>query len=132
VRGSVSQKVRQLFEAVESALDAVTDALRADGTTDQLVNAMADSFKRDGHKSANRTPEIKEGMLHSLGHGIGLNVHEQPWLSLTPHPLRVGAVIAIEPALYYKKVGGIRLEEDLVVTTNGAQTITKLPRMHFL
>lgn len=132
VRGSVSKEVRKLFEAVESALDAVTDAIQANGTTDQLVNAMADSFERDGHPSANRTPEIKEGMLHSLGHGIGLNVHEKPWLSLSPNPLRTGAVIAIEPALYYKKIGGIRLEEDLVVTPKGAQTITKLPRMHFL
>ena len=96
------------------------------------MNAMADAFERNGHASANRTPDIKEGMLHSLGHGIGLNVHENPWLSLRPNPLKPGAVIAVEPALYYRKVGGIRIEDDMVVTAQGARTITTLPRMVFL
>jgi Xaa-Pro aminopeptidase len=132
VRGSVSKKVRELFEAVASALDAVADALQGGATTEDLVNAMADSFERDGHSSANRTPGIKEGMLHSLGHGIGLNVHENPWLSLHPNPLKPGAVIAVEPALYYKNVGGIRIEDDMVVTSKGGRNITTLPRMVFL
>jgi Xaa-Pro aminopeptidase len=132
VRGAVSNELYQLFEAVESALDAVTDAMQAGGTTESLVNAMADSFERDGHSSANRTPGIREGMLHSLGHGIGLNVHENPWLTLQPNALKPGAVIAVEPALYYKKVGGIRIEDDMIITPTGVQTITKLPRTLFL
>ncbi len=132
VRGSVSKELRQLFEAVESALSAVSDALQSGGTTDLLVNTMADSFERDGHSSANRTPGIKEGMLHSLGHGIGLNVHENPWLTLRPNPIKPGAVIAVEPALYYKKFGGIRIEDDMVVTSKGCKTITTLPRLVFL
>jgi Xaa-Pro aminopeptidase len=117
---------------VEAAFDAVVDALDAGGTAEDLTNAMADSYERNGHHSANRTPGIKEGMLHSLGHGIGLNVHEFPSLSLQPTPLLPGAVIAIEPALYYQNIGGIRLEEDFLVTSKGAQTITNLPRTIFL
>jgi Xaa-Pro aminopeptidase len=132
VRGNVSQKLRGLFESVEAALDAVFDGLQTGKTTDELVNAMADSYERNGHQSAHRTPGIKEGMLHSLGHGIGLDVHEFPSLSIQPAPLLPGAVIAVEPALYYRKIGGIRLEEDFLVTKKGAQPITKLPRTIFL
>jgi Xaa-Pro aminopeptidase len=132
VRGNVSKKLNSFFESVEAAFNAVVDALNAGGTAEDLTNAMADSYERNGHQSANRTPGIKEGMLHSLGHGIGLNVHEFPSLSLQPTPLLPGAVIAVEPALYYQKVGGIRLEEDFLVTSKGAQTITKLPRTIFL
>ncbi len=132
VRGNVSKKLNHLFESVEAAFDAVIDALQAGGTAEDLTNAMADSYELNGHQSANRTPGIKEGMLHSLGHGIGLDVHEYPGLSLQPTPLLSGAVIAIEPALYYQKIGGVRLEEDFLVTSKGAQTITKLPRTIFL
>lgn len=132
VRGKVSKKLRKLFESVEAALDAVHDALQAGGVAEDLVNAMADSFERDGHSSANRTPSIKEGMLHSLGHGIGLDVHENPRLARKPTPMRPGAVLAIEPALYYQKVGGIRIEDDFVVTKQGGHTITHLPRINFV
>lgn len=132
VKGTVSQELHKLFESVETALDAVTDTLNTATTTAELVEAMADSFERDGHRSANRTPGITEGMLHSLGHGIGLNVHENPWLSLRPNSLKHGAVIAVEPALYYKKIGGIRIEDDMVLTSSGPRIITKLPRLVFL
>lgn len=132
VRGNVSKELHNLFESVEAAFDAVVDALQAGGTTEDLTNAMADSYERNGHHSAYRAPGIKEGMLHALGHGIGLNVHEFPSLTHHPTPLLPGAVIAVEPALYYQKIGGIRLEEDFLVTSKGAQTITKLPRSIFL
>jgi Xaa-Pro aminopeptidase len=132
VRGQINQKTHKLFEAVESTLDAVIDALQPGATTEDIVNTMADSFERNGHQTANRNPEITEGMLHALGHGIGLNVHENPKLTLLPTPLKPGAVIALEPALYYPKIGGIRIEDDVLVTQKGARAITKLPRMFFL
>jgi Xaa-Pro aminopeptidase len=132
VRGQVSKNLQKLFESVESALDAVIDAMQVGETTEGLVNVMADSFERDGHSSVNRTPGIEEGMLHALGHGIGLNVHEDPKMSFRPHPLKTGAAIAIEPALYYKKVGGIRIEDDIIVTKKGPRNLTNLPRTLFL
>ncbi len=132
VRGKVSKKVQKLFESVETVLDDILNILQAGGNTEDLVNVMADSFERDGHSSAHRTPDIKEGMLHALGHGIGLNVHEHPRLTLHPNQIKSGSVIAVEPALYYQQVGGIRIEDDLVVTQKGAHSITKLPKTIFL
>ncbi|MFX1563946.1 MAG: M24 family metallopeptidase, partial [Promethearchaeota archaeon] len=132
VRGKVSAKLQKMFEAVESSLDAVLDAIQVGGTTEELLDAMSDSLEHDGYPSANRTPEIKEGMLHGLGHGIGLDVHELPRLSPVPSLLREGAVVAIEPGLYYKRVGGVRIEDDAIITKRGAHRITRLPRTYFI
>jgi Xaa-Pro aminopeptidase len=132
VRGKLSPKLQKMFEAVESALDAVMDVIQVGHTTEELVETMADSLERDGYPSANRIPTIKEGMLHGLGHGIGLNVHELPNLSPLPYPLREGAVIAVEPGLYYKRIGGVRIEDDAIITKRGAQRITRLPHKYFL
>lgn len=132
VRGRVSPKLQKMFEAVESALDAALDTIQVGGTTEELVDVMADSFERDGYPSASRSPGIKEGMLHGLGHGIGLNVHEFPRLSPLPYPLREGAVVAVEPGLYYKRVGGVRIEDDAIISKRGARRITRLPRTYFL
>ena len=132
VRGKVSTKVKKMFEAVESALDASIDAVRVGGTSTEMVDAMADSLERDGFTAAHRNPGTKEGMLHGLGHGIGLNVHELPRLSLLPQPIYENAVFAVEPGLYYEKIGGVRIEDNVVATSKGAKRITKLPRTFFL
>lgn len=132
VRGSVPKKLKMLFESVESTLNTVIDTVTVGTTTETLVDAMADAFERNGHASANRTPEISEGMIHALGHGIGLDVHEFPQLSLQPIPLRSNSVIAVEPGLYYKRLGGVRIENDLVVTNKGARSLTTLPMIVFL
>jgi Xaa-Pro aminopeptidase len=128
VRGSMSLKVKRMFEAVESALDAVIDAVAAGTLTSTLVDVMANSFERDGYPVAYKTPGIKEGMLHGLGHGIGLSVHEFPRLTITPTPLRENGVIAVEPGLYYKRIGGVRIEDDVLITKKGARRLTRLPR----
>jgi Xaa-Pro aminopeptidase len=132
VRGTVSKKLQKLFESVNSALDAVIDAVSAGSTTDRLVYAMVDAFERDGHHTRYLAPEITEGMLHGLGHGIGLEVHENPHLSIRPYPLSANSVVAVEPGLYYPQIGGVRIENDIVVTAKGARSLTSLPRTIFL
>lgn len=132
VRGMLSKKLHRLLEAVESALNAVIDALQPGIPVEDLVKVMTDSFKRDGHESAYRSPGIKQGALHSLGHGIGLNVHEYPRLSMQSTPLLTHSVLALEPALYYKSIGGVRIEDNIIVTQKAPRLITKLPRTIFL
>jgi Xaa-Pro aminopeptidase len=132
VRGKVSPKLLQMFEAVEQTLNTVLDAVTPGETSTRLVNVMADSFERRGYPSIHRQPSIKEGMLHGLGHGFGLDVHELPRLTLEPNLLRPGAVAAIEPGLYYHHIGGVRVEDDAVITKKGARRITRLPHTCFL
>jgi Xaa-Pro aminopeptidase len=70
---------------------------------------------------------LLDGYYHSLGHGVGLEVHEAPSLGRTGEPLVAGDVIAIEPGTYRRGFGGCRVEDLLLVTEDGCETLTQLP-----
>ncbi len=70
-----------------------------------------------------------EGFIHSTGHGLGLDIHEAPSISGRGSLLKKGNVITIEPGLYYKKHGGIRLEDDVYVTKTGFEQLTRFPKI---
>jgi Xaa-Pro aminopeptidase len=67
---------------------------------------------------------LVEGFPYSLGHGVGLEVHERPRVGRRPDELVVGDVIAIEPGLYFAGIGGVRLEDTVLVTEEGVQHFT--------
>jgi Xaa-Pro aminopeptidase len=85
-----------------------------------MTGRQADSISRDVIARAG----YGEAFLHSLGHGIGLEVHEPPWLSQSrgDEPLRPGMVFSIEPGIYIPGWGGVRIE-DLVVLENGGPRV---------
>jgi Xaa-Pro aminopeptidase len=66
---------------------------------------------------------------HSLGHGIGLNVHEQPRLAMDQdRPLRPGMVVTVEPGIYLPDWGGVRIEDDVLVTRTGHEVLSSVPK----
>ncbi len=80
-------------------------------------------FESMGHETIRQNEAIEEGYIHSLGHGLGLNVHEKPWFGRKEDPsniLQIGSVFTIEPGLYYPSKGfGIRIEDTWYVTEDG-------------
>jgi Xaa-Pro aminopeptidase len=70
---------------------------------------------------------LADGFFHSLGHGVGLEVHEAPSLGRSGEALVAGDVIAVEPGLYRSGVGGCRLEDLLLVTEDGYENLTDFP-----
>jgi len=110
----------EVFGVVRRAQQAALDGLRAG-----LTGRVADALARDVITAAGHGPAFG----HSLGHGLGLEVHEAPRLARTvEQPLPEGAVVTVEPGVYYSDWGGVRIEDDVVLDAGGATLLTQFPR----
>jgi Xaa-Pro aminopeptidase len=81
-------------------------------------------FEAQGHVTIRQDSTVESGYVHSLGHGVGLNIHEKPWFGNKSDPTNAlvpGSVFTIEPGLYYPDKGmGVRLEDTYYVSEDGA------------
>jgi Xaa-Pro aminopeptidase len=130
VVGEVSARVRELESLVREALERAREAV-APGVTGRELHARAcDVFEAAGHRTQRTGPgkDPHEGFQFSLGHGVGLEVHEDPALGQSGHDgLVAGDVIAMEPGLWDPQIGEVRLEDLLLVTDDGCETLTRYP-----
>jgi Xaa-Pro aminopeptidase len=102
------------------------------GVTGRELHAVVcDVFESAGHRTQRTGPgeeDANEGFQFSLGHGVGLQLHEDPALGQTGHgELVAGDVIAIEPGLWQRDLGEVRFEDLLLVTDEGSETLTSYP-----
>jgi Xaa-Pro aminopeptidase len=130
VVGSVPDIVRERERLVREGLEAARAAVRPGITGRELHAIVCDLFEAAGYRTQ-RTPPAEdsdEGFQFSLGHGVGLAVHEDPGLGMAGHaPLVAGDVIAMEPGLWDPEVGDVRFEDLLLVTDDGSETLTDYP-----
>lgn len=124
VRGSVSKRVKDMFDAVIDAGNATIDVLTDGANIDDVNLACYNTLKKHGFDSRRLNPDAKDGMTHGLGHGIGLNVHEQPSMSNREDHFIEGHVMAIEPGVYLPTIGGVRIENDYAVTRGRPRLLT--------
>jgi|HubBroStandDraft_4_1064222.scaffolds.fasta_scaffold63882_2 Xaa-Pro aminopeptidase len=128
VRGDVSDGIADLHALVLSAHEQSCAAVRPGVKGVELYGIACDVFEAAGHPTG-RTKEpgetLREGFYHGLGHGVGLAVHEPPNLGRTgTTPLIAGDVIAVEPGTVVRSLGGVRVEDLLVVTDTGSDRLT--------
>ena len=127
--GEASEDVTALHAVVLEAVEAARAAVRPGRSGRALYDAAAEVVERAGHPTLRtRAPgeSLDHGFYFSLGHGVGLELHEPPSLGLSSeHELVAGDVIAIEPGVEgVPGIGGVRIEDLILVTDEGAETLT--------
>jgi Xaa-Pro aminopeptidase len=124
VPGIPNREIERLHSHCRAALDVAFEACRP-GRGDAYLK-VTEYFRSQGFPVREDSPDaqIKEGFSHGLGHGVGLEVHEPPDLGFRSDELVEGDVIAVEPGLYFEGVGGVRLEDTVLVTADGPQHFT--------
>jgi Xaa-Pro aminopeptidase len=130
VGGEPPAEVLRQERLVREAIEAARAAIRPGITGRELHALTCDVFEREGYRTQRTGPgdDPSEGFQFSLGHGVGLSVHEDPSLGQTGrNPLVAGDVLAIEPGLWDRNVGGVRFEDLVLVTEAGGQTLTEYP-----
>ncbi len=130
VVGEVGDAVRAKESLVRQALERTREAVRP-GITGRELHALAcEVFESAGQRTQRTGPgtDPNDGFQFSLGHGVGLALHEGPALGQTGHDvLVVGDVIALEPGLWQSEIGEVRFEDLLLVTEDGSETLTRYP-----
>jgi Xaa-Pro aminopeptidase len=130
VVGEPSDELAEYHRLCREALDRSVAAIKAGVAGSDVNRLCCEIFEEHGFPtllSKKAGQVLKDGFYHSLGHGVGLEVHEQPTLGRGPGDLVAGDVVAVEPGLYRHGYGGCRLEDIVLVTENGAEVLTEYP-----
>jgi Xaa-Pro aminopeptidase len=118
--GTASREVRRMYKAVLEAQLAGIDAVRAGVKASAIDRAARNVLKGHG---------LDKAFMHSTGHGLGLEIHEPPKLGKKDSTrLEAGMAITIEPGAYVENVGGVRIEDTIVVTEKGCEVLTPTPK----
>jgi Xaa-Pro aminopeptidase len=134
-RGAPPPEIVRMYEVVMRAQEAGIKALRPGITGREIHELVEDVIFTAGYDTLRagqkRTPDdpVTRGFIHGTGHGVGLEIHEAPSLGRGgTSPLAVGDVVTVEPGIYDPDVGGVRLEDMLVITSDGSRNLTRAPR----
>jgi Xaa-Pro aminopeptidase len=127
VRGRASDKLKEIYATVQAGqqigFDQIRDGINGKDVHQNILNLFAARGFPTG-----RINGRMQGFFHGTGHGLGLDIHEPPRIAPVDAILRAGHVVTVEPGLYYLGVGGVRLEDVVVVNANGNRNLTDCPQ----
>lgn len=127
VKGRATPCVRAMYQAVREAQDIGLGMIRAGAYSRAIHQAIVDHFNAAGFKTG-MVRGKQRGFFHGTGHGVGLEIHEAPRISLCDDILQAQNVVTVEPGLYDPAAGGIRIEDLVVVREDGHENLTKHTR----
>lgn len=128
--GDAPDELAQWHALTQEALEATRAAVRPGVRGREVYDIACEIYEHAGIPTQRTKAEgevLREGFFHGLGHGVGLEVHEEPGLGRTGGELVVGDVVTLEPGTYRQGYGGVRLEDMVLVTEDGCETLTKFP-----
>ena len=128
--GEPAEELARYWRLTRESLDAVYGLVRAGAHGKEIHAASCAPYEAAGlptQRSKAPGEVLEDGYFHGLGHGVGLEVHERPMLGRLGDELMAGDVITLEPGCYRRGFGGCRLEDLVVVTEDGCETLTQFP-----
>lgn len=129
VRGRANEAVRKLYDTVFHGQKIALQKISAGTSTSEIHQCVQQFFMQRGYQTGRRNGHM-EGFFHGTGHGLGLEIHESPRIGSTSNgALRAGQVVTVEPGLYYRGIGGVRLEDVALVTPAGAKNLTRFEKV---
>ena len=136
-KGEPNAEILRMYDIVKRAQDAGIKALRP-GVTGREVHELVediifaagyDTLRPGQQHGGSQNGALPKGFIHGTGHGVGLEIHEAPSVGRGgTKPLAPGDVVTVEPGLYDPEIGGVRLEDMLVITETGSHNLTRAPR----
>jgi Xaa-Pro aminopeptidase len=128
--GAPDTELQEYWQLTRESLDLVYPEVRDGADAHEVYKRSCEPFIAAGKPTQLTKKDgevLREGYFHGLGHGVGLEVHEAPGLGRAPDTLRAGDVITLEPGCYRRGYGGVRLEDLVLVTEDGCETLTDFP-----
>ncbi len=134
-KGEPPAEFVKMYEITRRAQDAGIRALRPGVTGTEVHELVEDIIWGAGYdtlrpgQQRSKPGGLPRGFIHGTGHGVGLEIHEAPSIGRSgTQPLAPGDVVTVEPGIYVPELGGVRLEDMLVITEDGARNLTRAPR----
>lgn len=128
VKGEFPKGIKEMKEAVLEAQEAAFAELEkgAPIIAEEVHNAVNEVLEDHGYKTLRNDPDTESGFIHSTGHAVGLELHETPRISNNEDELREGMVLTIEPGLYLPNIGGVRLEDMIIIKEDGYENLNSM------
>ncbi len=127
LKGEASSRQRDLYRAVEEGQQLALERIRAGVDGSDIHRAIEELFTDRGFETGERNGRM-QGFFHGTGHGLGLEIHEAPSIGKRRDILQIGQVVTVEPGLYYQGLGGVRIEDVVVVEEKGCRNLTSFPK----
>lgn len=127
-KGRAPESLRRLYATVKKGQELGIKSIRAGINGHKVHKDILAFFEKEGFPTGEKDGRM-QGFFHSTGHGIGLELHEGPTrVGPVDLKLRAGNVLSVEPGLYYKGIGGVRIEDLVYVTKRGCKVISGYPK----
>jgi Xaa-Pro aminopeptidase len=132
IKGEPNETLQGMYDAVLESQNAALAMVKAGVNGKDVHGRVAEILHEAGYKTNVHDQEdgkpLTEGFFHGTGHGVGLELHEAPRVALADEDLIPGDVISIEPGVYDPRIGGVRIEDLVVVTEDGCRNLTEFPK----